>query len=277
MLGLEAVDLAEADPVLAGAGAAARERVLDEQLDQLVRPPHLVGVVRVDHQREVDVPVPGVPDDPGDEPAPLELPPRERDRRRELARAGRRRRSSGGCFPGAAAAAGVGGRVTRGPEARARGRVALGDDVERALGLGDRGDELEVGRDRRLAPRPLRRRATGPAGKAVPWYALIAAIVQRVEELDPRDAGAGRDDRRRRAARGLDVGEGETRATTACSGMPWRRSVSSVITPSVPSEPISRPSRSYPADVFGARLPARTTRPPASTASSASTLARIFP
>ena len=51
VLGLEAVDLPEADPVLAGAGAAAGEGVLDEQLDQLVRPPHLVGVVRIDHQR----------------------------------------------------------------------------------------------------------------------------------------------------------------------------------------------------------------------------------
>ena len=111
---------------------------------------------------------------------------------------------------------------------------------------------------------------------AVPWYALTAAIVQasrsstRVTPAPAATIVA--------AARHADSTSGKARRrTTACSGMPWSRSVSSVITPSVPSEPISSPSRSYPADVFGARLPARTTRPPGSTASSASVLARIFP
>ena len=67
------------------------------------------------------------------------------------------------------------------------------------------------------------------------------------------------------------------RSATACSGIACSRTVTSVITASVPSDPIRSPVRSYPADVFAARLPVRITRPSASTASSASVFARIFP
>ena len=65
----------------------------------------------------------------------------------------------------------------RAPRARARRRVALHDDVGRTFGLGDRGDELEVGVDgRRLGP-AASTKSDGPPGKSVPRYALIAAIV----------------------------------------------------------------------------------------------------
>ena len=112
-------------------------------------------------------------------------------------------------FPGAARRRRVRGRVTCGPEARARRRVALGDDVERSLGLGDRGDELEVGRHRPLRPGRFdeERRSHG---EGRPPVRVDGGDRPGVEELDPRDAGARRDDRRRRPARGLHVGERET-------------------------------------------------------------------
>ena len=170
---------------------------------------------------------------------------------------------------------GVRRRVPRRPQPRARGRVALGDDVGRALGLRDRGDELEIGRDHPLATGRLdEERRPG-------WEVGAVVRVDRcdrpaVEQLDASDAGTGGDDRVA-ARQAASTSGNEIRRTTACSGIPWSRSVSSVITASVPSEPIRRPRTSYPAEVFGARLPARTTRPSASTASSASTFARIFP
>ena len=69
----------------------------------------------------------------------------------------------------------------------------------------------------------------------------------------------------------------EHTAAAIASGTGWRRSVISVITPSVPSEPTRRPVRSYPADDFLARPPVRTTSPLASTATSETTLSRIVP
>ena len=83
----------------------------------------------------------------------------------------------------------------------------------------------------------------GPAGKSVPWCALIAAIVHASSSstrVTPAPAATIVV-----AARHADSTSGnESRRTTACSGIPCRRTVSSVITPSVPSEPTSRPRRS---------------------------------
>ncbi len=71
-------------------------------------------------------------------------------------------------------------------------------------------------------------------------------------------------------------GKAHTAAAIA-SGTGCRRTVSSVITPRVPSEPTRRRVRSYPADDFLARPAVRTTSPFASTAVSETTLSRIVP
>ena len=71
-------------------------------------------------------------------------------------------------------------------------------------------------------------------------------------------------------------GKAQTPALIA-SGWPCSRSVSSVISPSVPSLPTISPVRSKPAADLRARVPVRITRPSASTTSSASTLSRIVP
>ena len=42
----------------------------------------------------------------------------------------------------------------------------------------------------------------------------------------------------------LSISGKEMRSATACSGIAWSRTVTSVITASVPSEPMSRPVRS---------------------------------
>ena len=57
----------------------------------------------------------------------------------------------------------------------------------------------------------------------------------------------------------------------------WRRMPTSVMTPSVPSEPTSSPLKSYPADDLRARPPTSTTSPLGSTAVSPSTLSRMVP
>jgi hypothetical protein len=73
---------------------------------------------------------------------------------------------------------------------------------------------------RRLRQRELRIGVAGPD-------------LQRIEQLDAGDRNAGLDGEDRGLAAGLDA--------AIASGMPDRRSVSSVMTPSVPSEPtISR-------------------------------------
>ncbi len=72
MLLLEGADLAEADAVLAGAGAAARERVVDDVVDELLRPRQLGGVVG-DLDGDVDVAVAGMPDDARMQPQPVDL------------------------------------------------------------------------------------------------------------------------------------------------------------------------------------------------------------
>src|SRR5215211_9292197 len=63
VLALEVADLAEADAVLAGAGPPARERPLDELVVQGLGVRDVLGVVWVEHQRDVKVAVADVPDD----------------------------------------------------------------------------------------------------------------------------------------------------------------------------------------------------------------------
>jgi hypothetical protein len=72
------------------------------------------------------------------------------------------------------------------------------------------------------------------------------------------------------------VANGHTAADTA-SGKPCSRSVTSVITPSVPSEPTKSRVRSYPDADFRARVPVRMIRPSASTTVRPSTFSRMVP
>jgi hypothetical protein len=66
-------------------------------------------------------------------------------------------------------------------------------------------------------------------------------------------------------------------AADTASGSGYRRSVTSVMMPSVPSLPTNSRVRSYPADDLRARVPVRTASPPAVTTSSDSTFSRIVP
>ena len=79
----------------------------------------------------------------------------------------------------------------------------------------------------------------GDSGNVVPLYALSAPIViassssQRVTSTPaPMIAAA--------APHAASTDGKAARATTTNSGIGWSRSVSSVITPSVPSEPMNR-------------------------------------
>jgi hypothetical protein len=66
-------------------------------------------------------------------------------------------------------------------------------------------------------------------------------------------------------------------AADTASGTPCSFSVSSVMIPSVPSEPTISRVRSYPAELFRARAPVTSTSPDGITAFSASTLSFIVP
>jgi hypothetical protein len=68
----------------------------------------------------------------------------------------------------------------------------------------------------------------------------------------------------------------QTAAETA-SGMGCSRSVTSVMTPSVPSDPTNNRVKSYPAADFRARVPVVTTRPSAITTVRPKTFSRIVP
>ena len=69
----------------------------------------------------------------------------------------------------------------------------------------------------------------------------------------------------------------EHTADDTASGMGRRRRVSSVIMPSVPSEPMNRCVKSKPAEDLRARVPVWMTRPSASTTSRSRTFSRIVP
>ena len=84
MLAGQRVQLAHADAVLSGARAAAGERVVDEQVGELVVASHLAGVVGVEGDADVEVAVADVADDPAAQPEAIELDPRRRHRGRQL-------------------------------------------------------------------------------------------------------------------------------------------------------------------------------------------------
>ena len=129
------------------------------------------------------------------------------------------------------------------PQPRAGVGVALVDDLGRALLLGDRLHELEVGV--RRAPRfpPPRRRGTGLPGYDVPEYALAAATNQ-ASRNSMRVTPAPAATIEAAVLQALSMSGNEMRSATACSGIAWSLTVTSVITASVPSEPTSSPVRS---------------------------------
>src|SRR6202043_2293139 len=57
VLGEQEVDLAAADAVLAGTGAIERQRTMDQPLVEALRFRHLPGVVRIEHDYQVEVAV----------------------------------------------------------------------------------------------------------------------------------------------------------------------------------------------------------------------------
>ena len=130
--------------------------------------------------------------------------------------------------------------MPRRPQPRTRGRVTLRDDVLGALLRRDCTDQLEIGRDRLLRPVGLDEER-GHGREVGSFVGVDRGRRPAVDQLGAGHPDAGGDDRdrgarARRRRRGRRSG-----ATTACSGIPCRRSVSSVITPSVPSEPTNRP------------------------------------
>mmetsp|Transcript_32814 Transcript_32814/g.79772 ORF Transcript_32814/g.79772 Transcript_32814/m.79772 type:complete len:212 (-) Transcript_32814:596-1231(-) len=68
-----------------------------------------------------------------------------------------------------------------------------------------------------------------------------------------------------------------TVAAITSDGTGWSLTVTDVMTPSVPSDPIKSDVKSYPAEFFGARVPVFVIVPSAKTHSSANTLSRIVP
>ena len=245
MLGLEVFHLALADAVLAGAGAVHGERALDQPLDEGLGARDLVGVVHVDQQRRrgncrrrhgrrsarsgrspsmsrlVSVDAFGKP----------------RDRHADV---GRER----ACAPGRSAARRPIGVVARLPEPRAV--------------LGAWSPSRTARRRIRAAISPKRstcsatpasvpwnsRNSIGVSGKRELGIGVAGPHLQLVEQLDARHRNAGSGwSRWPRCRPPRPTGNGQTPAEIA-SGMPCSFSVSSVMTPSVPSEPTSSRVRS---------------------------------
>ena len=150
----------------------------------------------------MEVPVAGVAEDGGVEAEPLDLGAGERHGAGQLG--DRHARVGRALVP---ARGGRGHRVRRvvagGPEPGARRRVALVDDLGRALRLGELAHEHEVGLDGRLRSGRLdeQARAFGVVGAAV---GVDRRKRPGVEQLQPRDRRAGSDGRGGRPAGGVD-------------------------------------------------------------------------
>ena len=207
MLELERRDLALADAVLARAGAAARERVDDQPLDELVGERQLGRIVGVELQADVEVAVAGMAEDGRLEAEALHLGAGERDRAGQLGDGDARVR--GALVPPRRGCGHRVGRVVPGrPELGSAGRIALVDDLGRSLRLGQLAHERQVGLDRGLGARRLdeQARALGVVRAAV---GVDRRERRGVEQLEPRHGRAGRDDRGGRSAGRLDRREGD--------------------------------------------------------------------
>ena len=132
------------------------------------------------------------------------------------------------------------------------------------------------------APRPSsdagedaapRRRGRGPIG----WNVLDRADRRAVHQLEQRRPAAAHDARDRVARRRRASGS-SPRASPPRRGGGSSRTVASVTTPSVPSEPHEQPDEVVAGDALArARGRARTARPSASTTSSPSSESRVTP
>ena len=242
MLLLEGADLADADAVLAAAGAAAGEGVVDDAPDELVgalaSPSGSSGSMS---EADVEVAVACMSEDAAVEAAAVRARAGEAHRLGELgdgnADVGRPLPAAG--HPGRG---GVRRRVAGPPEPRASIGIALEHDLGRAFRRGDLLHELEIAVDRLGGAGRLDEEARR-LGERRAGVRVDRRDDPGVDQLDPRHPGSGADDGRGGCARRLDVGK-LMRRTTACSGIGCRRSVSSVITASVPSEPTRSPVRS---------------------------------
>ena len=241
VLALEIAELAVADAVLAGARAAARKRIVDEAPRSAPRPARSRP-----HRR----------DRAGTRRGSCR---RRRGRRFRRATRSRRARSRACSIASASSDTGTATSVVIAFEPGASASDAI-SALCRALhiwlrAVGSLSDSNAVAPSSPASSRVVARSPATPAsvppnstkrygdsGKLVPANAFSAAIVvassssQRVTGTpEPMIAAA---------ARHADSIDGKAaRATTMCSGIGCSRSVSSVMTPSVPSEPTKRPVR----------------------------------
>ena len=182
-------------PPRASASATSRS-------NELVGERHLGRVVGIELEADVEVPVAGVAEDGRVQAEPLDLRAGERNGAGQLGD-----RDAGVGRTLVPSRRGCGHRVRRvvpgGPEPGAAGRVALVDDLRRALRLGQLAHEHEVGLDRRLRSRRLDEQARA--------FGVVRAAVgvdrrerPGVEQLQPRDGRAGGDRRGGGPAGGVD-------------------------------------------------------------------------
>ena len=236
---LEILHLALPDAVLAGAGAFHGERALGQPLDEALGRGDLGRIVHVDQRADVEIAVADMADDRRDQSHLVDVAPgldhafgKPRDRHADV---GRERRARPAAAPS--------------PPNRRRGapaRVACAPPAWSPI----RTDRRRTRRRSRRSARPARRprprcrgirgtASASPAGRASNrrcWRAPAPRRAARCARPGCR-TGWWRSPRCRR--RSIDS-NGQTAAEIA-SGMPCSLSVSSVMTPSVPSEPtISR-------------------------------------
>ena len=232
----EVGELPEADAVLAGARAAARQSVLDDARVQLLRLLDRCGVIGVEEERDVEVAVADVTDDAAGELGLLECTARLLDRTRRADRHRGHRSSSR--EPGESASDAISA-LCRALHICARAAGSLSDS--KAVAPSSSASSRVVSRSP-ATPASLPPNSTnryGDSGNAVPLNAFSAAIVI-ASRSSQRSTGTPTPMIAAAARHAASTDGNAARATTTWSGIGCRRSVSSVITPSVPSEPTKR-------------------------------------
>ena len=257
VLELEIAGLAVADAVLAGARAAGVQRAAHDAVVELHAARDVGGVVAIDQQRDVEVAVADVAQDRAGQAVLVEVGARADDGVRQRWRRGRPRRSSARSCRGAAPAwrrrrggarptsAGAGPRrwPTRTRCRRARRRSARSPWPVRPPRRGCRG---------------TRGRASGATAWSRSLWRLMASInISSSSSMRATGIAFCETDRTQSTA-SRRVGKAHTAADIA-SGVGCTRSVASQTSPSVPSEPMKRRVRSYPAEDLRARERVRTT------------------
>ena len=170
VLGLEAVDLPEADPVLAGAGAAAGEGVR-RRAARSARPTLRTSSASSGStiSERWTLPSPACPTMPGDEPAPLELRAARTRRRRASSESGTQTSVERWRFPGRrrppsrTRTRGAPPRAACAPSGRARRRRRVAPSDSAIAVTSSRSDATVAS-----APGRLDEAATGPPGRSSP-------------------------------------------------------------------------------------------------------------